>query len=667
MARLYEVAKELNVSSAELMSRLTSMGIEVKSNFQQIEPGLIDRLKNDGGKRAASVVAPEAPAQTMVKEADPETETPPIEQPAVEPSKPELPTVTFRAGGTVKDFADLAGKPPAEIIKRLIALGEMLTINQPISLEAAQLLGEELGFDVELAAAEGLPELEEEEPEGTPEHRAPVVTVMGHVDHGKTSLLDAIRETDVIGKEAGGITQHIGAYQVVHNHHRLTFIDTPGHEAFTAMRARGAQVTDVAVLVVAADDGVKAQTIEALNHAKAAGVPIVVAINKIDKPEADLDRVKRELSELGLVPEEWGGDTVMVEVSAKKRLNLEDLLEMIHLVSEIQELKAPRDVPARGVVIEAKLTKGRGPVATVLVQKGALKVGDIVVAGAAIGRVRAMMDDKGRPLRKGVPAQPVEVLGLATPPAAGDEFAVVNEERKARQIVEERQMRAEVIRRGAAPTTRDLLARIGEEELAELRLIIKADVQGSLEALRDALGKIEREEVRTKIIHAGVGAITETDVMLAEASQAIVIGFNVRPDQKAREMADRDEVDIRLHRIIYQVVDDMKAATRGLLKPQIEEEEIGRVEVRETFRVPRIGVVAGCYVTDGEVNRGSLVRLVRDGTVVYDGRIGSLRRFKEDVTNVKAGFECGIGLEGFSDIKIGDVLEAYRKKEVPRE
>jgi translation initiation factor IF-2 len=528
------------------------------------------------------------------------------------------------------------------------------------------LVGEEFGYKVETVMPDEV-SLEEETEKGTPEPRPPVVTVMGHVDHGKTSLLDSIRKADVISGEAGGITQHIGAYTVKHNDKPITFIDTPGHQAFTAMRARGAKVTDIAILVVAADDGVKAQTVEAIDHARAAGVPIVVAINKIDKPEANPDKVKKELSNLGLAPEDWGGSTVFVEVSAKQNIHIDELLELIQLVAEMSELKSPKDVPAHGVAIEAKLDKGRGAVATVLVQKGVLKVGDIVVAGSTMGKVRALIDDKGRRIKEAGPSQPVEILGLASVPSAGDEVFVVEDEKRGKQIVEARKMRDEKIRRGISPTIEFAKQAMEETEFEELRLIVKADVNGSLGAIIDEIEKQNREDVKVNVIHKGVGAITETDVMLASASNGIIIGFNVRPDVKAKEMAEKEKVQIRLHRIIYQVVEDVRAASVGLLKPQIEEEDIGRVEVRTTFKVPKIGIIAGCFVTDGEVSRDSLVRLVRDGVIIYDGKIASLRRFKEDVQNVKAGFECGVSLENFKDIKEGDVFEIYKKVEKPRE
>jgi translation initiation factor IF-2 len=493
--------------------------------------------------------------------------------------------------------------------------------------------------------------------------RAPVVTVMGHVDHGKTSLLDAIREARVAEREAGGITQHIGAYHVTINNRDIVFLDTPGHEAFTLMRARGAKVTDIVVLVVAADDGVMPQTREAIDHAKAASVPMIVAINKIDKPNANTERVKRELTELDLMPEEWGGKTVTVEVSARKKTNLDLLLEMILLVSEIGELKANPKRSATGTVLEAKLDKGRGPVATVLVQDGTLSVGDTFIAGPIVGRVRALIDDRGRPTKSAGPSTPVEVLGLAGLPQPGDVFQVADAA-KARQIATFREEQAKTRALGAKGgrlTLESLQAQISEGGMKELPIIIKADVQGSAEVLADTLTKLSDERVKIRIIHSGVGAINESDVLLAAASNAIVIGFNVRPDRNAADVAERDKVDIRLHSVIYNVVDEMKKAMSGLLEPTLREVRIGSADVRETFKVPKFGTIAGCMVMEGRITRSgdTQARLLRDNVVVYEGKIGSLRRFKDDVSEVKAGFECGIGFERYNDIKVGDVIEAF--------
>jgi translation initiation factor IF-2 len=493
---------------------------------------------------------------------------------------------------------------------------------------------------------------------------------MGHVDHGKTAILDAIRRTDVAGGEAGGITQHIGAYQVHTDGREITFIDTPGHEAFTAMRARGAQVTDIAILVVAADDGVMPQTLEALDHAKAAGVPVVVAVNKVDKPESDPTRVRQQLSDYGLLPEEWGGDTIFVDVSAKQRTNLEGLLEMILLTADVQlDLKANPEAMARGVVIEAHLDKGRGPVATVLVKRGSLYQGEPILAGAAWGRVRAMLDERGNQVEKAGPGQPVQVLGWQSLPQAGDEFRSLEDEKEARSIAGEREQHrraAEIVAQRQGVSLSSLLAATREGEVVELNLLLKADTQGSVEALDDQLAKIDQDQVKINVIRKGAGAITENDVMLAQASQAIIIGFNVVETAQARPLAEENGVDVRTYRVIYQAVQEIEAAAKGLLGPEIREVPIGQAEVRATFRVPKLGVVAGCMVLDGVIRRNSRARLVRDGTVVYETTISSLRRFKDDQREVAAGFECGIGLEGYQDIKEGDVIQAFEMQETPR-
>ncbi len=571
-------------------------------------------------------------------------------------------------GATVKDFAELVKKNPSDIIKRLISLGEMVTINQPLSNEAINVLAEELGYELKIVSPveETAPEVKETLEDLEP--RPPVVTVMGHVDHGKTSLLDGIRKTNVIASEAGGITQHIGAYQVIKNNKKITFIDTPGHEAFTAMRARGAKVTDIAVLVVAADDGVMPQTIEAIDHAHAAKVPIIVAINKIDKPEANPEKIKQQLTEYGLVSEEWGGDTIFVEISAKLGTNIDDLLEMILITAELQELKASCKATTKGFVIEAKLDKGRGPVATVLIQQGTLKVGDSIISGVVNGKVRALTNDQGNPVEEATPSMPVEVIGFSSVPHAGDEIKVVADEKVARQKAEERALKLRIIEGGREKklSLEDLFQKIQEGELQELNLIIKADVQGSVEALRDSFNKLDQSEVKINIIHQGAGAISETDVMLAAASNAIIIGFNVRPAPKARELARKEKVDIRTYRVIYQVIEDINAARIGLLKPEYEEILLGRAEVRAIFKITKVGTIAGTFVQDGEINLDAKARLIRDGVVVYDGLIHSLRRFKEDVSVVKSGFECGIGLENFNDVKEGDIIETYKIIEKPR-
>ncbi|MDD2497083.1 MAG: translation initiation factor IF-2, partial [Desulfitobacteriaceae bacterium] len=499
--------------------------------------------------------------------------------------------------------------------------------------------------------------------------RPPVVTVMGHVDHGKTSLLDAIRKANVIATEAGGITQHIGAYQVEINNKKITFLDTPGHEAFTAMRARGAQVTDIAILVVAADDGVMPQTVEAINHAKAAEVPIIVAINKIDKPNANPERVKQELTEHGVVAEEWGGDTIMVPVSAKTHEGIPQILEMALLVSEVGELKANPDRLARGTVVEAELDKGRGPVATVLVQKGTLHIGDNVVAGTTFGKVRAMIDDKGRRIKSALPSTPVEVLGFSEVPPAGEIFVAIEDEKDARYIAGKYQIkkREEEMGKTVRVSLDDLFKQISEGEVKELNIIVKADVQGSIEALSQSLNKLSTNEVRVNIIHGGVGTITESDVMLASASNAIIIGFNVRPDTNTRKAIEAEKIDLRLYRVIYDAIDDVKGAMTGLLDPTFKEVVIGRAEVRTTFKVPKVGTIAGSYVTEGKITRNAGVRVIRDGIVIHEGKISSLKRFKDDVKEVVSGYECGIGVENFNDLKDNDVIEAFIMEETKRE
>jgi len=550
-----------------------------------------------------------------------------------------------------------------------MTFGEMLTVNQPINDEALRLLSEDLGIEIKIKA-QRVEEFEEiTDIAEDMEPRPPVVTVMGHVDHGKTLLLDAIRKTDVISSEMGGITQHIGAYQVNFEGKPITFIDTPGHESFTAMRARGAQATDIVVLVIAADDGVMPQTVEALDHALDANVPIIVAVNKIDKPAADPYRVRQQLSEKGLIPEDWGGETVFVDISAKQGTNIDHLLEMVLLVAELLELKANPNAPASGVVVEAKLDRTRGNFATLLVQRGMARIGDVVVVGTAWGRIKAMFDDKAETLESAGPAQPIELLGLSSLPMAGDEFRVVEDEKKARQITDRRRMHKKIEEQGGPPkhvSLENLFDRIKEGELNQLKVVLKADTQGSLEAITDSLEKLSRDEVKLNVIHSGVGGISETDIMLASASDAIVLGFTVRPDTKAARIAETEQVDIRTYQIIYKLTEDMEAALIGMLEPEYVEETLGRAEVRQTFRVPGMGMVAGSYVLDGEITRNSQGRVVREGVVIFDGKISSLRRFKDDVKSVATGFECGIGLENFNDIKEGDIIEAYHLKEIPR-
>jgi translation initiation factor IF-2 len=575
-------------------------------------------------------------------------------------------SITLAEGMTVKDIAEKLELRTKDVLKKLLDKRIMMTINTTLNIETATMIAREFGAEVQLRSfEEELLEVETADIHAEDRvTRAPVVTVMGHVDHGKTTLLDGIRETRVAEREAGGITQHIGAYHVQVNNRSVVFLDTPGHEAFTLMRARGAKVTDIVILVVAADDGVMPQTREAIDHAKAAGVPIIVAINKVDKPDANPERVKRELSDLGLMPEEWGGQTVMVEVSAKKRQNLNLLLEMILLVADIGDLKANPKRTAAGTVLEAELDKGRGPVATILVQEGTLHIGDTVIAGPILGKVRALIDDRGRHVKSAGPSIPVEVLGLAALPRPGDSFQAINDAAKARQVALFRQSQVKE-KAASAKSTRltleSLQQQIAEGDVKELPIIIKADVQGSAEVLADTLTKLSDEKVKLRIIHSGVGAINESDILLASASNAIVIGFSVRPDRNAGGIAERERVDIRLHTIIYNVIDEMKKAMTGLLEPTFKEVRLGMAEVREVFRVPKVGSVAGCVVTDGTIKRSgeAQARLLRDHVVVFEGKIGSLRRFKDDVSEVKSGFECGIGLERFNDIKVGDQVEVF--------
>jgi translation initiation factor IF-2 len=545
----------------------------------------------------------------------------------------------------------------------------MATATQSLSDEAISLLAGELGYEAEIVGFEEEEEAEEEVDQSRLVPRAPVVTIMGHVDHGKTLLLDAIRRTDVVSQEFGGITQHIGAYQVRTNGREVTFIDTPGHEAFTAMRARGAKVTDIAVLVVAADDGVKPQTVEALDHAKAAGVPIVVAVNKIDKPESDPARVRQQLVEQGIVPAEWGGTHEFVDVSAKARTNLEGLLETILLVADVEELKGDPEGRARGTVLEAHLDKGRGPVATVLVQRGTMEVGDTVVSGTTWAKIRAMLDENGLAVKQAGPSKPVQILGWSATPNAGLEVRGVEDDRAARHLTQEREAKVRAAEQVSArpPTLQELMAQARFDAVPELNLIVKADVQGSIGALKDAFAKLPSDEVRVNVIHSAAGAITQSDISLALTSNAIVLGFNVRPDVQARELAEKEGVDVRLYRVIYDAIDDIRSALSGMLAPEQQEAELGAAEVRALFRVPKMGVIAGCYVTRGTIVRNSRARVVRDGVVAYDGRIGSLRRFKDDVREVSDGFECGIGIENFNDLKEGDVIEAYEVREVARE
>ncbi|MFD1888338.1 translation initiation factor IF-2 [Paenibacillus wenxiniae] len=579
--------------------------------------------------------------------------------------------IIVRGEMTVGETAKLLHKDASEVIKKLISSGVMATINQELDLETIQLIADDYGVEVEIKIPvedDRFETVEETDEEADLKARPPVVTIMGHVDHGKTTLLDAIRSANVTGGEAGGITQHIGAYQVEINKKKITFLDTPGHEAFTAMRARGAQVTDITIIVVAADDGVMPQTVEAINHAKAAGLPIIVAVNKIDKPGANPDKVKQELTEYELVPEEWGGDTIFVNVSAKQQIGLEDLLEMILLVAEVNDYKANPDKRARGAVIEAELDKGRGPVARILVQHGTLKVGDAFVAGNCFGRIRAMVNDKGRRLKEAGPSTPVEITGLTEVPQAGDPFMVFEDERKARSIADKRAITQRQSDLGANTrvTLDDLFQHIKDGEIKDLNVIIKGDVQGSVEALKGSLEKIEVEGVRVKIIHRGVGAINESDIILAAASNAIIIGFNVRPDVQAKQTAEQEQVDIRLHRVIYNAIEEIEQAMKGMLDPEYKEVVIGHAEVRNVFKISRVGTIAGCMVTSGKITRSAEARLIRDGIVIFEGKIDSLKRFKDDAKEVAQGYECGITLDGYNDMKDNDVIEAFIMEAVER-
>ncbi|MCB7069079.1 translation initiation factor IF-2 [Caldibacillus sp. 210928-DFI.2.22] len=595
--------------------------------------------------------------------------SPPVQTPPVRKEK-ELPKkISYTDTLTVAELAKKLHREPSEIIKKLFMLGVIATINQELDKDAIELITSEYGVEVEEKVSVDISDLESLITEDSPENlseRPPVVTIMGHVDHGKTTLLDSIRHTKVTQGEAGGITQHIGAYQVEINQKKITFLDTPGHAAFTTMRARGAQVTDITILVVAADDGVMPQTVEAINHAKAAGVPIIVAVNKIDKPDANPERVMQELSEYGLIAEDWGGDTIFVPISALTGKGIDQLLEMILLVSEMEELKANPNRNAYGTVIEAKLDKGRGSVATLLVQNGTLKIGDPIVVGNTYGRVRAMVNDRGRRVKEAGPSAAVEITGLNEVPQAGDRFVVLEDEKTARQVGEARSQKAlQETRNETARVSLDkLFEQMKQGELKELNIIVKADVQGSAEALVASLQKIDVEGAKVNIIHTGVGAITESDIILATASNAIIVGFNVRPNPNAKRMAEEEKVDIRLHRIIYKVIDEIEQAMKGLLDPEYQEKVIGQAEVRTTFKVSKVGTIAGSYVTDGKVTRDSSVRLIRNGIVIFEGEIDSLKRFKDDVKEVSQGYECGITIKNFNDIKEGDIIEAYIMEEI---
>lgn len=672
--RVYQIAKDLGVSSKELISKLAEFGVQVANHMSTLEDEEVDIImemyNGEDNKSSSEPPKVEKAIEEPKKASKNKHHKENMEKPSVQNTIEEK-TIKIEGSITVKDFADLLGKGVSEVMTKLIALGVFATINQEIDFDTASIVASDYGISVEKTEEKEEVEVGLEQEEDRPEdlkERPPVITVMGHVDHGKTSLLDAIRKTHVTAKEAGGITQHIGASEVEVRGKKIVFLDTPGHEAFTSMRARGAKVTDIAILVVAADDGVMPQTIEALSHAKAANVPIIVAMNKIDKPGINPDRVKQELADQGLLVEEWGGDTILVPVSAHTREGLDTLLEMILLVAEMQELKANPNRLASGTVIEAKLDKGRGPVATILVQNGTLKVGDSVVAGSAYGRVRAMVSDKGKNIKKAGPSTAVEILGLSDAPEAGDLFNAVKEDKIARQIGEKRKakFREENLHATAKVTLEDLFKQIKEGSVKELNIIIKADVQGSVEAVKQSMVKLSNEEVKVKVIHGGVGTITESDILLASASNAIIIGFNVRPSSAVASLAERENVDLRTYRIIYEAIADVEAAMKGMLEPVYKEVVLGKVEIRATFKVPGIGTIGGAYVMEGKVSRNAKVRLIRDGIVIHEGSISSLKRFKDDAKEVNAGYECGIGLENYNDIKEGDIVEPYIIEEVKR-
>ncbi len=647
-------------------TRASNINIDkYNERYENIAPA--NSMRNDNDQRKQKIKQ-KSKDYGRPQSAKRETEADKLRRLQLEKIKKTPITVTIGEEITVGELAAAMKKTAAEVIKQLMKLGMMAAVNQTIDYDTAEIVATEMGCKVERAVVVTIEERImdiSEDTEETLKPRSPIVVVMGHVDHGKTSLLDAIRNAKVASGEAGGITQHIGAYRVNHEGNEITFLDTPGHAAFTSMRQRGAMATDIAILVVAADDGIMPQTIEAINHAKAAEVQIVVAINKMDKPEANPDRIKQQLTEHGLVPEEWGGDIICVPVSAKTHDGIDELLANVLLVAEMQELKANPDRKGKGVVIEARLDKGRGPVATLLVQNGTLRSGDIIVAGTSVGRVRVMLDENGRSVKEAGPAVPVEITGLDEVPSAGDNFDAVSDERLARQLVEQRKQKAkeEIFKATQKVTLDNLFSQLEQGEVKDLNVIVKADVQGSVEAVRESLVKISNEEVRVNVIHGGVGAINESDEMLAATSGAIVVGFNVRPDPVAKEAAERDGVEIRLYRVIYDCIDEITAAMKGMLAPKFREVVLGELEVRQTYKVSGIGTIAGCYVKNGKITRDAKVRVVRDGIVVAEDEIGSLRRFKDDVKEVADGYECGVGLEKFADIKEGDIFEAFKMEE----
>ncbi|KJS87101.1 MAG: translation initiation factor IF-2 [Peptococcaceae bacterium BICA1-8] len=742
--RIHELAKDMGISSKDLLDKLINLGLPVKNHMSTIPSYEVKRIQNmvlnlDGKQQEEKTKSVNGPDNTIIDNKQKKVEKPNNEQnkrpqaitstntteetgkssdkfeeyhintPKTTKKAPKTTkgndnttnkpfsknkpkgkyknkfrnlkdntkdlievkrNVIIEGSLTVQDLAHQLGKKATEVIKKLMLMGIMATINQELDIDTVTIIARDFGATVEVKTSKEEVLLAESEDKNEDlELRPPIVTIMGHVDHGKTSLLDKIREANVIATEAGGITQHIGAYQVEIRGEKITFLDTPGHEAFTAMRARGAQVTDIAILVVAADDGVMPQTIEAIHHAKAAKVPIIIAINKIDKPNSNPDKVKQELTEYGLVAEEWGGETIMVPVSAITGSGIDNLLEMILLVAEIAELKANPNRHAKGNVIEAKLDKGRGPVATLLIQTGTLNVGDFLIVGSTQGRVRAMFDHKGKKLKTAGPSAPVEILGMSEVPSAGDDFIVVDDEKLAKQVAEKRhqEKHQEEITKRTKVSLDDLFSQIQQGEVKDLNIILKADVQGSIEAIRQSLDKLSNEEVRVNIIHSAVGGIKETDVMLATASNAIIIGFNVRPDTNAKKVSEKEDIDIRTYRVIYDAIEDVKAALSGLLAPEIKEVDLGQAEIRATFKVPKIGTIAGCYVTEGKIIRSAKIRIVRDGVVIHDGELASLKRFKDDIKEAAAGYECGIGVERFNDLKEGDILEAYTFEEIKRE
>lgn len=663
------VDKVVSSDNVKVVDTRTSTNINLSKYDERLNDIVGDRANKDYDKSKQKIKNKnKSKSQYDTKREDESAKLRRIEQ-YEKDRKKHLANVVLPEQMSVSELAAALRMTNAEVVKKLMLLGIMASAAQIIDYDTAALVAEEFGAKVSKQVVVSIEDKlidDTEDSDDQLEPRSPVVVVMGHVDHGKTSLLDAIRHTNVTQGEAGGITQHIGAYTVTINDRSITFLDTPGHAAFTSMRARGAQVTDIVILVVAGDDGIMPQTVEAINHSKAAGVPIIVAVNKMDKPESNYDRVLQSLTEYELVPEQWGGDTICVPVSAVTGQGIEQLLEMVQLVADVRELKANPNRKAKGTVIEAKLDKGRGPVATVLIQNGTLHSGDVVVAGTSVGRIRNMLDDKGRRITSAGPSTPVEVTGFSDVPSAGDLFYVVDDERMARELVEERkhEKKEEASKVNTAVSLDDLFSQIKEGNIKDLNIIVKADVQGSAEAVKSSLEKLSNDEVRVRVIHSAVGGITESDVMLATASNAIIVGFNVRPDPNAKISAEKDGVDMRLYRVIYDCINEIEAAMKGLLAPKFREVSLGMAEVRQTFRVSGVGTIAGCYVKEGRITRSAEVRLIRDGIVVHEGKIDSLKRFKDDASEVKQGYECGIGLERFGDIKEGDIIEAFVNEEI---